>query len=101
MAGIQRRSFRTPDERVEYPLGATDEVHLGEAVVGKSTQLPGWRWSDHIRPITGTPSCQLRHIGVVLAGRFGVRLDTGAEMTFEPDDVYDIPPGHDGYVLGD
>lgn len=101
MADIQRRSFRTPHERVEYPFGATDEVHLGETVVGKSIHLPGWRWSDHIRPITGTRTCQVHHVGVVAGGRLRVRLEGGAELMLEPDDVYDIPPGHDSWVVGD
>lgn len=101
MAGFQRKSFRAPDERVSYPFGVTDEVHIGDMVVGRSIHHPGWRWSEHIRPIAGTPTCQIHHAGVVLGGRMSVRLDGGAQLTFEPDDVYDIPPGHDGWVEGD
>ena len=101
MASVQRRSLRTPDERVTYPLGFTDEAHLGETVVGRSVHEPGWRWSHHIRPIAGTPSCQVHHVGVVMAGRLAVRVEGGPEVILETDDVYDSPPGHDSWVAGD
>lgn len=101
MAEVQRRNFQAPDEHVEYPLGYTDEVHLGELVVGRSRHQPGWRWSDHIKPIVGTPSCQNHHVGIVVGGRLAMRMDDGREFLFGPDDVYDIPPGHDGWVVGD
>jgi hypothetical protein len=28
-------------------------------------------------------------------------MDDGTEMEFGPGDVYEIPPGHDGWVIGD
>lgn len=101
MPDIRRKSFRAPDEHVAYPGGWTDEVHLGDLVVGRSRHEPGWRWSTHIKPIIGTPSCQTHHVGVVLGGRLVIRLDDGTEVEFGPDDAYDIPPGHDGWVVGD
>lgn len=101
MAEIKRRNLRAPDERVTYPFGATDEVHLGELVVGRSRHQPGWRWSEHIRPIIGTQRCETHHVGVLLHGQLGIRLDDGTETVLQPDDVYDIPPGHEGWVVGD
>jgi len=101
VAEIHRRNLGSPDEHVEYPLGGTDEVHLAELVVGRSRLQPGWRWSEHIRPIIGTPHCETHHVGMVTSGRFAVRMLDGREAEFGPDDVYDIPPGHDGWVVGD
>jgi class 3 adenylate cyclase len=101
MSAVQRKSLRTPDERVTYPLGATDEVHLGELVVGRSHHEPGWRWSTHIKPLTGTESCKIHHVGVVVSGALRVRLDNGSEVALSADDVIDIPPGHDAWVVGD
>jgi class 3 adenylate cyclase len=98
---IQRKSFRTPDERETYPLGESREVHLGELVVARTFQEPGWQWSKHVKPIVGTSSCIYRHTGVVLSGRLRWRLDDGTEMEFGPDDVFDIPSGHDAWVVGD
>ena len=101
MAEIRRKSLDSPDDHVRYPKGYTDEVHLGELVVGRSVHEPGWRWSTHVKPIVGTPTCQVHHVGVMMAGSFAVRADDGTEATFSPGDVYDIPPGHDGWVVGD
>jgi class 3 adenylate cyclase len=101
MAGIQRKSLLTPDEREVFPLGHSSEVHIGELVVARTRQEPGWRWSTHVRPIVGTPSCLFHHTGVVLKGRLRWRLDDGSEVEFGPDDVFDIPPGHDAWVVGD
>jgi class 3 adenylate cyclase len=101
MPSLHGKSLRRPDEHYDFPLGFTDEVHLGELVVGRSRHEPGWRWSVHIQPIMGTPTCQLHHIGVVESGTLRVRLDDGTEVTFEADDVIDVPPGHDAWVVGD
>ncbi|MGH2429008.1 MAG: adenylate/guanylate cyclase domain-containing protein [Candidatus Limnocylindria bacterium] len=101
MAGIQRKSFRMPDETETFPHGISREVHFGELVVARTFQEPGWRWSTDVKPIVGTSSCRFHHTGVVLRGRIRWRLDDGTEMEFEPDDVFDIPPGHDAWVVGD
>ena len=62
---------------------------------------PGWRWSEHIKPLVGTESCQTHHLGYLISGRIGARMEDGTEMEFGPGDVYEIPPGHDGWVIGD
>jgi class 3 adenylate cyclase len=45
-------------------------------------------------------SCPVHHVQVLLSGRFAVRMDDGEEMSFEPGDVMDVPPGHDAWVIG-
>jgi uncharacterized cupin superfamily protein len=62
---------------------------------------PGWRWSEHVKPIAGTASCQALHTGHVISGRIMIRMDDGSEREFGPGDAYVIPPGHDGWVVGD
>jgi class 3 adenylate cyclase/mannose-6-phosphate isomerase-like protein (cupin superfamily) len=85
----------------EFP-GVTDQVvELGDITVTRQVLEPGWRWSTHVRPHVGTDSCRARHVGVVLSGRLGIRLDDGSTFEIGPNDVYEIPPGHDGYVIGD
>jgi class 3 adenylate cyclase len=101
MAAVQRKSLRTPDERSAFPGGVTSEVHIGELVVGRTLVEPGWRWSTHVKPIVGTESCRMHHVGLILTGHLQSRLDDGTETLFGPDDVYDIPPGHDAWVVGD
>lgn len=69
--------------------------------IGLIIQQPGWRWSDHIKPIAGTSSCQFHHTGFQLSGRVVVRMDDGTEFEVRPRDIFDIPPGHDAWVVGD
>jgi class 3 adenylate cyclase len=76
-------------------------VHIGSLTIARGTLEPGWRWSTSLRPIQGTPSCQVHHLEVLLEGRFRVEWDTGETAEFGPGDVFDVPPGHDAWVVGD
>lgn len=62
---------------------------------------PGWRWSQDVAPMAGTSSCQVRHLGYVLSGRMHVVMDDGSEADLGPGDAFDLPAGHDAYVVGD
>jgi ketosteroid isomerase-like protein len=81
----------------------------GQAVIASAGGLtlmrgvfePGWRWSSDIAPIAGTDSCQTRHLGYLISGRMQIRMDDGTEMTVAAGDVFDLPSGHDAWVLGD
>jgi mannose-6-phosphate isomerase-like protein (cupin superfamily) len=85
---------RTPDKsRVEV-------VKVGPLSLGRLTFQPGWRWSDCIKPVVGTDSCQVHHVGYAVSGRITVRLATGDQATIQSGDSYDIPPGHDAWVEG-
>jgi len=97
----QTRSLDQPDETLTFPLGSADNVRIGDLVVGRLVQQPGWRWSEQVKPIAGTQSCQFHHIGVALSGGAMVRMDDGTEMAIHPGDVFDIPAGHDQWVVGD
>lgn len=97
----QGTSFRFPHEVVRLPKLTAHLVELGELTVSKTVTEPGWRWSEHVRPRAGGDWCQVRHVGVILSGRLGILFPDGREVVYEPDDVFDIPPGHDGYTVGD
>src|SRR5262245_38595968 len=62
---------------------------------------PGWHWAEHVQPIAGTPLCQYHHVGVCISGRLGTRMEDGTMSEIGPGSVYEIPPGHDGWVIGD
>jgi class 3 adenylate cyclase/mannose-6-phosphate isomerase-like protein (cupin superfamily) len=94
------KSFRDPDETMQVDGVVEQQVELGDLTVGRQKLEPGWRWSTHIRPHVGGEWCQARHVGVVLSGRLGIKLRDGTTFEVGPDDVFDIPPGHDGYVIG-
>ena len=86
MASVEARDFSSPDET---------------RTPDKTKVQPGWRWSECIKPVAGTDSCQARHVGAVTAGRMHVVHDDGAEGDIGPGDAYVIEPGHDAWVVGD
>ena len=98
---VESKRFESADEvRPFAALGRVEIVNIGGGVVGKATFEPGWRWSEHVKPIAGTDSCQAAHLGYVLSGRQAVRMDDGTELEYGPGDVVSIPPGHDAWVVG-
>lgn len=101
MAGVRRKNLGEPDEVRIHPRGRGGMVTIGSRSVGRAVLEPGWRWSVDVRPLVGTPSCPVHHFHVLLAGRLGVRMDDGEEFEFAPNDVMDIPPDHDAWVIGD
>ncbi len=101
MPGLDGKSFRNPDESRVFEKGRADIVTLGDITMARTKAEPGWRWSEHIRPLAGTSSCQLHHLGFVVAGRLRAVMDDGTSREFGPEDLYDIPPGHDAWVVGD
>lgn len=101
MADVISKSFEKPDNVVEFPSIRSRIVELGDLTVGELVSEPGWRWSEHVRPTVGGDWCQARHVGFVVSGSFGVDYPDGSSFTFEPGDVFDIAPGHDGYTIGD
>jgi class 3 adenylate cyclase len=100
VAELRFKNLGDPDETIELPGVVQHQVDLGDLTVGRVVHEPGWRWSTHVRPEVGGDWCQARHVGVVLSGRLGVVLEDGTTREFGPDDVYEVPPGHDGYVIG-
>jgi class 3 adenylate cyclase len=101
MADVLAKSLENPDNVIEFPGMRARIVELGDLTVGELVSEPGWKWSTHVRPTVGGEWCQARHIGVVLSGRLGVRMRDGTELEFGPNDVFDIPPEHDGFTVGD
>jgi uncharacterized cupin superfamily protein len=101
MAGVQSRDFDSPDETRTPDKTQVDVVRMGETTVGRFAFEPGWRWSECVKPVAGTESCQARHVGVVHSGRLAVRHEDGTEVELGPGEAYIIEPGHDAWVVGD
>jgi class 3 adenylate cyclase len=101
MADAVSKSFDRPDDVVRFPNITTSIVELGDLTVGRLVSDPGWRWSKDVQPTVGGEWCKARHVGVVIAGRLGIDFMDGTRMEFGPGDVFDIPPGHDGFTVGD
>jgi len=101
MAGIETRDFDSPDESRTPDKTQVDVVRMGGATAARFTFEPGWKWSECVKPVAGTDSCQARHVGVVHAGRLHVAHEDGTEMDLAPGDAYVIEPGHDAWVVGE
>lgn len=71
------------------------------ATAGRYTLEPGWRWSETEKPLVGTETCQLRHVGVAMAGRLHVPHDDSSETEAGPGDAHVIQLEHDAWVVGD
>ena len=97
----QIKNFDNPDEQLHLEGSVADTVVLGDLVVGRMVMEPGFSWSERVRDIAGTESCQFHHVGVGLSGSAHFIMDDGTEFDIRPGDVFDIPPGHDNYVTSD
>ena len=102
MADVEVKSFNSPDEvRPFEGNGQAEVINVGGRTIGRGTFEPGWKWSENVKPIAGTDSCQVSHLGYCLSGRMKVMMDDGSEGECGPGDVVAIPPGHDAVVVGD
>ncbi len=85
---------RTPNKtRVEV-------MRLDGYTLGLLTFQPGWRWSECIKPVVRTESCQNSHVGYAISGRLTIVVKDGTKKTVAPGEAYTIPPGHDAWVEG-
>ena len=101
MKGTQVKSFDKPDEtRTFEGNGRAELVTLADRYVARGTFEPGWRWSTNVKPIVGTDSCEVSHLGYVLQGRMRIHMNDGSEQDLTPGEVAAIPPGHDAEVIG-
>ena len=102
MPNLDAKTFETPDETRPFAAhGQMEIVKVGGLTVGKGTFEPGWRWSQDVKPIAGTDSCQAAHAGYILSGRMRVAMDGGTEAEAGPGAVVVIQPGHDAWIVGD
>jgi quercetin dioxygenase-like cupin family protein len=103
MAELIRMSMDAPEETraFEDNMGKLELVNCAAGPVGRATFQPGWRWSEHIKPIAKTDSCEAAHMGYYVSGRMKVVMDDGQEVEYGPGDFAVIPPGHDAWVVGE
>lgn len=97
----EKKSFGRPDETRTFANGKVDIVNLGGTQVGLAHFQPGWKWSECVKPIAQTDSCQSEHLAYFVSGRMKVVMDDGTEMDYGPGDMMYLRPGHDAWILGD
>lgn len=102
MAGIIKKSFATPDV-INHPGEKLklDQVSFGHITIRKMTAQPGWKWSEHLKPVVKTENCETNHLLYIISGRIASQMTGGEVVEFGPGDVGQVPPGHDGWVVGD
>jgi len=99
---VSVKNLDSSDQIRELGRGHGAYVDFGRGlVIGRAVLEPGWRWSVDVRPVVGTRWCQVHHVQLVLAGRLGIRMESGEEYVFGRHDVVEVPPGHDAWVEGD
>lgn len=99
--GSEHRTFSSPDETRDFPLGKAEVVKIGGGTVGRLIFQPGWRWSKDVKPIARTPSCEAPHFQYHVSGKLAIRMDDGTEFVAGPGEVTALPSGHDAWVVGD
>ncbi len=100
MAGIASKSFDNADEVRTPDKSQVEVVDLGSVKAARMTLQPGWKWSECIKPMVGTESCQVHHVGTAAAGTLRVEHEDGTSVEIGPGDAYVIEPGHDAWVIG-
>jgi class 3 adenylate cyclase/quercetin dioxygenase-like cupin family protein len=98
---LRRKRFDRADEVRTVEKARIELVELGDAAIGRTVFEPGWRWDEHVKPIAGTATCEVHHLGYVLSGHLRVEMDEGGSVDLVAGDVFEVPPGHLAYVVGD
>lgn len=102
MLEVILRRFEEPDEVREFEKGRLELIHIGGMTVGRASYEPGWRWSEHVRPLAGTEFCEVEHVGMVLSGRATAAMAGGEVVELTPGSVFHVPASpHDSWVVGD
>lgn len=97
----EQKSFGSADETRSFERGHVDLVSVGGSEIGRLTLEPGWRWSDHVKPLAGTELCEAPHFQYHVQGVLHVKMADGTEFDALPGDVTALPQGHDAWVVGD
>ena len=101
MASAERKDLNAADETRTFPKGKAEIINIGGGQVGRLTFEPGWRWSEHVKAIAGTESCEAPHFQYHVSGRLHIKMTDGTEFEAEPGQVTALPSGHDAWVVGD
>ena len=94
------KNFSKPDEVREFPKGKLELVKVGNAMIGRATFEPGWKWSTSVQPLVKTKSCEAPHFQYHVSGTLAVKMDDGTVLECKAGEVSLLPMGHDAWVVG-
>ena len=100
MAAMVKKNFDSPEETRSVDKGRVEVLNLDGKQVMRVTFQPGWKWSESVKPVAGTESCEVAHLVYVVSGRMALRMDDGTEQDVTAGDAVYIPPGHDAWIVG-
>jgi len=100
-AKTENKTFASPDETRTFERGQVDLVDIAGTQIGRLTLQPGWRWSEHVKPIAGTELCEAPHFQYHVQGTLRIKMADGSELDAVAGDVTALPHGHDAWVVGD
>jgi hypothetical protein len=100
MKKMEAKSMNRPDEVRSFDKGKVELVKIGGATVGRAIFQPGWKWSESVKPLVKTKSCEAPHFQYHVSGTLRVKMDDGTEVDLKAGDVALLPTGHDAWVVG-
>lgn len=100
MKSLEKKGLYSPDEVRSFPKGKVELVTVNGITFGRGTLEPGWKWSEDVKPIAKTKSCEAPHTQYLISGRLHLKMDDGTEAEFVPGDFAVVSPGHDAWVVG-
>lgn len=100
MVTIDKKTMDQSEQKRQIGRMKIEIVTVNGRDYKRNTAEPGWRWSEDMKPVAKTESCQVNHTLYLLSGKLHVRTDDGKEMEFNPGDMGQIAPGHDGWTVG-
>ncbi|HEV8486409.1 MAG TPA: cupin domain-containing protein [Blastocatellia bacterium] len=102
MLEVILKRFEVPDEVRLFEKGKFEIINIGGMTIGRATYEPGWKWSEHVSPIAGTPFCEIEHVGMVVSGTATAAMRDGQVYELSPGTMFYVPPSpHDSWVVGD
>lgn len=101
MSSIDKKSLNQPEKTQNIGRVKVESVTMGSLNFARYTAAPGWQWSEDVKPVAKTESCQVNHLFYLISGKIHVRMNDGEEVEFNPGDMGSVPPGHDGWTVGD
>jgi quercetin dioxygenase-like cupin family protein len=97
---LAKKNLAFPDATMDCGHGKLELATIDDTTLARFTLQPGWKWSEHVRPMANTETCQVHHLQYIISGRLRIVQEDGGQMDLGPGDFASIPPGHDAWVVG-
>jgi len=101
MNAMEVKSLNKPDEVRTFDKGKVELVKIGGAAIGRAVFQPGWKWSESVKPLAKTKSCEAPHFQYHVSGTLRIKTDDGEEVDCKAGDVLRLGAGHDAWVVGE